>query len=113
MNNILVATSGDTYLYGAYLTMLAGYGCQAKKTWLKHMEGWATDEAEIYNVRENWGLVQHLKIVKNSKAFNPKGCQHSDMLLQERLVPNNINMILVLSWIWLAFHLIDWMPDVH
>ena len=43
----------DTYLYGAYLTMLVGYGCQAKKTWLKHLEGWATDEAEIYNVREN------------------------------------------------------------
>ena len=41
MNNILVATSGDTYLYGAYLTMLAGYGCQAKKTLLKHPEGWA------------------------------------------------------------------------
>ena len=41
MNNILVATNGDTYLYGAYLTMLAGYGCQAKKTWLKHPEGWA------------------------------------------------------------------------
>ena len=113
MNNILVATSGETYLYGAYLTMLAGYGCQAKKTWLKHLEGWAMDEAEIYNVRENWGLVQHLKIVKNSKALNPKGCLHSDMLLQERLVPNNMNMILVLSWIWLAFHLIDWMPDVH
>ena len=43
MNHALVATSGDTYPYRAYLTMLLSCGRDAKETWLRHLEGWFTD----------------------------------------------------------------------
>ena len=55
MNDTLVATSGDTYLYRTYLTMLLSYGRDAKATWLRRLEGWQTDEDGNYIAQEkNW-----------------------------------------------------------
>ena len=39
MNDVLVATSGDTYPYRAYLTTLLSYGRAAKEGWLARLEG--------------------------------------------------------------------------
>ena len=43
----------------------------------------------------------------NSQAFDFKGRLHSDMLLQERLLPNNMNVQLVLLRSRPVFHLMD------
>ena len=34
-----------------------GYGCDAKKTWLRHLEGWLMDEDGKYDAQENIGLI--------------------------------------------------------
>ena len=57
MNIALVAMSGDTYPYMAYLMTLLNYGCDAKKTWLRHLEGWLMDEDGKYDAQENIGLI--------------------------------------------------------
>ena len=40
MNDALMAKSGDTYPYRAYLTKLLSCGDNAKETWLRCLEGW-------------------------------------------------------------------------
>ena len=105
MNNVLVATSGDTFPYRAYLTTLLSYG--ANETWLKLLEVWATIRATMYNEQGNQGLVEHWEIKKNGKAFDLKGRLHRDMLLQEWQVPNDVNMMLLLSWSQSAFHIME------
>ena len=107
MNNAQVATNGDTYPYRAYLITLLIYGCDAKESWLKCLEGWQTDKDGKYNAQENVSLNSRGKIITNNLLFDFKGRLHSDMLLQERLMPNNVNVWLVLSPSWPAFHFMD------
>ena len=57
MNDTLVATCGDTYLYRTYLTMLLSYGRDAKATWLRRLEGWQMDEDGNYIAQEKNGLI--------------------------------------------------------
>ena len=107
MNDALVATSGDTYPYRAYLTTLLSYGRDAKETWLNRLEGWCTDEGGKCDAQDNTALLNHRIRIVNSQPFDFKGCLHLDMLLQEWLLPNNVNVRLVLSRSRPAFHLMD------
>ena len=107
MNYALVATNGDTYPYRAYLTMLLIYGRDAKETWLNHLEEWCTDEDGKCDAQDNTGLLNRWNMIPNSQPFDFKGRLHSDMLLQEPLLPNNVNVQLVLSHSRPAFHLMD------
>ena len=107
MNNALVATSGDTYPYRAYLTTLLSYGRDAKETWLNHLEGWWMDEDVKCDAQDNIGLLSRRNRILNSQPFDFKGRLLSDMLLQEWLLPNNVNVRLVLSCSRPAFHLMD------
>ena len=109
MNDALVATNGDIYHYRSYLTMLLSYGCNAKETWLKHLEGWGTDEDGKYDAQET--LVSSA----GSHLFDVKGRLYSDMLLQEQLVPNKMNVWLVLSCSRPVFHLMAFgvKPKAH
>ena len=107
MNDALVATSGDTYPYRAYLMTLLSYGCDAKETWLNHLKGWCTDEHSKCNARDSTGLLSCRNRIVISQPFDFKGCLHSDMLLQERLLPNNVNIGLVLSRSRPTFHRMD------
>ena len=115
MNDALVAMSGDTYPYRTYLTMLFSYGCIAKETWLKHLEGCQTDEDGKYNAQENLGLISRRKTISNNSLFDFNGRLHSNMLLQERLMRYNMNVQLVLSCSWPAFYLMDFgvKPEYH
>ena len=107
MNDALVATSGDTYPYRAYLTMLLSYSRDAKETWLNRLEGWCTDDHGKCDAQDNTGLLNRRNKIVNSQPFDFQGRLHSDMLLQERLLPNNVNVRLVLSRSRPAFHLMD------
>ena len=107
MNDALVATSGDTYPYRAYLTTLFSYGRDAKETWLNRLKGWCTDEHGKCDAQDNTGLLNRRNNIVNSQPFDCKGRLHSDMLLQERLLPNNVNVRLVLSRNRPTFHLMD------
>ena len=49
--------NGDTYPYRSYLVMLLSYGCDAKETWLRHLEGWKMDEDGKYDAQENISLI--------------------------------------------------------
>ena len=115
VNDALVATSGDTYPYKAYLTMLLSYGCYAKETWLKHLEGWWTDGDGKYDAQVNIGLSSQQGMIANSHLFDFKGRLHLDMLLQQGFVPNNVNARLMLSRSRPAFHLMDFgaKPETH
>ena len=97
MNDALVATSGDPYPYRAYLTMLLSYGRYAKETWLNCLEGWCTEEDGKCDAQDNTALLNHRIRIVNSQPFDFKGRLHSDSLWQERLLPNNVNVWLVLS----------------
>ena len=46
-------------------------------------------------------------MITNSRLIDFKGWLHSDMLLQEQLVPNNVNVRWVLSRSCPAFHLME------
>ena len=107
MNDALVATSGDTYPYRAYLKTLLSYGHDAKATRLNRLEGWCTDEHGKCDAQDNTGLLNHWNKIVNNQPFDLKGRLHSDMLLQERLLPYNVNVWLVLSRSRPAFHLMD------
>ena len=105
MNDALVANSGDTYPYRAYLTLLLSYGRDAKETWLNHLEGWCTKEHDKCDAGDNTVLLSSLNRILNSEPFDFKGRLHLDMLLQVRLLPNNMNVQLVLSRSRPALHL--------
>ena len=107
MNDVLVSTSGDTYPYRAYLTNLLSYGSGAKGGWLRRLEGWVTDEAGRYDHRDNAGLKKRRETIVDSRPFDLKGRLHVDMLLQERLLPNNVDIRLSLTRSKPAFHLMD------
>ena len=53
MNDVLAATSGDMYPYGAYLTMLLSYRRHDKGTWLRRLEGCFTDEEIKCDAEDN------------------------------------------------------------
>ena len=115
MNDVLVATSGDTYPYRAYLTTLLSYGQAAKQGWLARLEGWDTDEAAVYDQQDNGALVRRREIIANGRRFDFKSRLHTDMLLQDRLIPNNVDVRLVLSRTQAPFHLMAFnaKPDYH
>lgn len=95
-NDTLVSTSGDCYSYRAYITDLLSYGSDVKKTWLKRLEGWHEDDAGKYDDQDNTGLTERTKMISNSRSFDLKGRLHIDMLLQERLLPNNLSVKITL-----------------
>ena len=97
MNDVLVSTSWDTYPYRAYITTMLSYGKATKDTWLRHLEGWRTDDAGQYDDKNTGGLVDRVKMVKNGRAFELKGRLHVDMFMQDRLIPNNVNVRLNLT----------------
>ena len=107
MNDVLVSTSGDTYPYRAYLTTLLSYGAGAKAGWLRRLEGWTADEAGKYDHRDNTGLKKRRETIADGRRFDLKGRLHVDMLLQERLLPNNVDVRLSLTRSKPAFHLMD------
>ena len=91
MNDALVATTGDTYPYRAYLPMLLSYGRDTKETWLRSLEGWQIDNDGKYNAQESISLISRWGMIGNSQPFDFKGWLHSNMLLQaagaERVCP--------------------------
>ena len=87
--------------------MILSYGCNAKETWLKCLEGCWMDGDGKYDAQENIGLISRCKTIANRRLFDFKGRLHSDILLQLRLVPNHLNVQLVLSCSQPAFHLLD------
>ena len=107
MNDALVATSGDTYPYRAYLMTLLSYGRDSNETWLNRLEGWCMDKHRKCEARDNIGQLSGRNRIVNSQPFDFKGRLHSDMLLQERLLHSNVNVWLVLSRSQPAFHLMD------
>ena len=107
MNDILVSTSGGAYPYRAYITTMLSYGKSAKESWLRYLEGWQTDEAGSYDEEDNDGLAQRICMVKNGRSFELKGRLHIDMLMQERLIPNNVNVRVTLTRSRPQFHLMS------
>ena len=81
---------GGCHAYRAYITDLFSYGSDVKNTWLKRLEGWHEDQEGKYDDQSNTGLRERTKMISNSRSFDVKGRLHIDMLLQERLLPNNL-----------------------
>ena len=65
------------------------------------------DEDGKCDVQDNTALLSRRNKILSSQPFDFKGRLHSDMHLQKRLLPNNVNVWLVLSRSRPAFHLMD------
>ena len=97
MNDTLVTSSNDTYPYRAYLETLLSYGAEAKKCWLKHLEGWTWDDDGEYDLDTNRAIWVKNKRYGKSKVVDLKGRLRVDMCMQGRLIPNNVTVKFVLT----------------
>lgn len=94
LNNKLVTSNMDTYPYRAYIENLFSYGSDAKKTQLQAAEGWNEDTAgQFLNWDgENKGLTARKVAVEESKSFEFMGRLHLDLAMQEKYLPNGIEI---------------------
>ena len=100
MNEKLIYSLGENYPYRAYLTTISNYSNPAKKTWLRQFEGFYwddagemdadTNQAFVYKAKEMWGS-------NGGKSTYLRGKLHLDLVHQGRLIPNNVNVRLILT----------------
>lgn len=102
LNNVLITSSVNTYPYRSYLETLLTYGKDAKDGQLS-MECWCQDDGENDNRMENTVLTddQNHKVNRGFKKrhdllANGKmeliGRLHCDIFLQDRYLPNGVDM---------------------
>lgn len=97
LNDDAVCSEGD-YPYKSYFTALLSYSDEVKDTWLRDLEGWRTDEpgkfSEEKNTAQEWAS-QYL--VNNGKEFELMGRPNLDLIMQPRLIPNNVKIRMVFT----------------
>ena len=111
MNERLVYSSGDNYPYRAYVTTLSSYSEKSKKTWLRQLEGWYWDDAAEYEATSNQAHEMKAKDMWNDgggKSTQLRGRLHLDLVHQGRLIPNNVNVRLILTRSRQEFFMMSW-----
>ena len=114
MNEKLIYSSGENYPYRAYLTTISNYSNPAKKTWLRQFEGFYwddagemdadTNQAFVYKAKEMWGG-------NGGKSTYLRGKLHLDLVHQGRLIPNNVNVRLILTRSRQEFFMMSFVPN--
>ena len=101
MNNKLITSSLDTYPYRAYLENLMSYNNNSKQSHLAATDMWYLDTPGKLekNVRAdgNEGLVARRTCIAESKTAELCGRLHLDMFMQEKYIPNGVEIRLRLN----------------
>src|SRR6266536_5161155 len=98
LNDTLVTSSNNMYPYRAYLETLLSYGPQAKQSQLTSAL-YYKDVAESFEDANphdanvgNTGFVARSAWIANGRVVDMMGCLHSDLFVQGRYLPSEINM---------------------
>lgn len=101
LNNKLITNNSDTYPYRAYIENLLSFNKESKTTHLKGGDLWISDtpgKFEITNLsQQNEGLDERNKVMAGSKSFELCGRLHLDVFLQEKYLPNGLEIRLRLN----------------
>ena len=111
MNERLVYSLGDNYPNRAYVTTLSSYSEKSKKTWLCQLEGWYWDDATEYEATSNRAHEMKAKDMWNNgggKSTQLRGRLHLGLVHQGRLIPNNVNVRLILTRSRQEFFMMSW-----
>lgn len=96
LNNKPVSHNMDTYPYRAYLENLFSYGNEIKKSQLR-AELWNKDKTKKFNAYDEGGMSERKEIIKESKPVEMQGKLHLDLCLQEKYLPNGIEIKIKLN----------------
>ena len=109
LNNKLVTNSTDTYPYRAYIENLLSYDEHTKKTHLKAWELWQEDTSGKMQENKagggNEGWNERTKRLGLSNSVELMGRLHLDTFLQEKYLPNGMEIKLRLNKTSPNFHL--------
>ena len=97
LNNKLVTSNMDTYPYRAYLENLFSFGSDVKQNQLKAGEFWYQDETTKFRDWESEAIKARMAAVARSKPFELMGRLHLDLAMQEKYLPNGIEIRLRLN----------------
>ena len=97
LNNKLVTKNSDTYPYRAYIENLFSYGSDVKENQLKAAEFWYEDEPKKFEDITDAAITARGTSVGQSKVVELQGRLHLDLAMQEKYLPNGIEMKLRLS----------------
>ena len=109
LNNKLVTSSTDTYPYRAYIENLLSFSTASKDSHLKAMELWSADTpAHMQENRTDAGndgwKLRRLRIA-SSRHCELIGRLHLDLCLQEKYLPNGVEIRLRLNKTSANFHM--------
>ena len=97
LNNKLVTSNMDTYPYRAYLENLFSFGSDVKQNQLKAGEFWYQDETTKFRDWESKAIKARIAAVAENKSFELMGRLHLDLAMQEKYLPNGIEIRLRLN----------------
>ena len=101
LNNKLVSNTSDTYPYKAYVENLLSYAGDVKSTSLKAMELWIKDTTGHMQANahdgDNAGFKDRRASIHQSQTLELVGRLHLDLFLQEKYLPNGVEMRLRLN----------------
>ena len=92
LNNKLVTSSMDTYLYRAYIENLFSYGSDVKSNQLKADEFWYPDAAGKFEDHDSATVRAGNAAVARSIPVELWGRLHLDLAMQEKYLPNRIEI---------------------
>ena len=92
LNNKLVTKNSDTYPYRAYIENLFSYGSDVKENQLKAAEFWYEDEPKKFEDITDAAITARGAPVRQSKVVELQGRLHLDLAMQEKYLPNGIEM---------------------
>ena len=97
LNNKLVTKNSDTYPYRAYIENLFSYGYDVKENQLKAAEFWYEGEPKKFEDITDAAITARGTPVGQSKVVELQGRLHLDLAMQEKYLPNGIEMTIRLS----------------
>ena len=92
LNNKLVTSSMDTYPYRAYIENLFSYGSDVKSNQLKAGEFWYPDAARKFEGHDNETVKARSVAVAKSIPVELWRRLHLDLAMQEKYLPNGIEI---------------------
>ena len=97
LNNKLVTSNTDTYPYKAYIENLFSYAEDIKLKQLKAGELWDEDEAFKFENFDSGLEKTCAKLTAEGKSVEAMGRLHLDLAMQEKYLPNGIELKLFLN----------------
>ncbi|XP_053372978.1 uncharacterized protein F54H12.2-like [Mercenaria mercenaria] len=101
LNNKLISSNSHTYPYRAYIENLLSYNKECKDTQLRAFDLWDKDTAthmqDNTRAAANYGWKRRRTRIAESKSCELIGRLHLDLFLQEKYLPNGIDMRLKLN----------------